>query len=178
MPHHTSSYNTSATVVMDDGLPPIYFVGCTISVWMSDLGALVVRSSSELAWFRCSSQYMFRCIMDFHSPSGAKITLEASCTIVYGKCYCIMPSLSCLHSLCYTKSPHFWRSASHIPCGSLHPLGGHCTSGKRTAMSPDCVMYLTQGSDGYCNCWRWRAWSAKGKLCQQEAADLGSADPP
>lgn len=25
-------------------------------------------------------------------------------------------------------------------------------SGNLTAMSPDCVMYLTHGSDGYCNC--------------------------
>ena len=28
----------------------------------------------------------------------------------------------------------------------------HCTSGNRTAISPDCVMYRTQGRDGYCNC--------------------------
>lgn len=27
----------------------------------------------------------------------------------------------------------------------------YCTSGKRTAMSPDCVMYLTHGNDGYCS---------------------------
>ena len=27
----------------------------------------------------------------------------------------------------------------------------HCTSGNLTAMSPDCVMYRTQGSEGYCN---------------------------
>lgn len=28
----------------------------------------------------------------------------------------------------------------------------YTASGNRTAMSPDCVMYLTHGSDGYCNC--------------------------
>lgn len=27
-----------------------------------------------------------------------------------------------------------------------------CTSGNRTAISPLCVMYRTQGSEGYCNC--------------------------
>lgn len=27
----------------------------------------------------------------------------------------------------------------------------YCTSGSLTAMSPDCVMYRTQGSEGYCS---------------------------
>lgn len=27
----------------------------------------------------------------------------------------------------------------------------YCTSGNLTAMSPDCVIYRTQGSEGYCN---------------------------
>lgn len=27
----------------------------------------------------------------------------------------------------------------------------HCTSGNRTAISPDCVMYRTHGREGYCN---------------------------
>ena len=30
-------------------------------------------------------------------------------------------------------------------------LIAHCTSGNLTAMSPDCVIYRTHGSDGYCN---------------------------
>lgn len=37
-------------------------------------------------------------------------------------------------------------SASHALAKS-----GHCASGNRTAMSPDCVMYRTQGSEGYCS---------------------------
>lgn len=32
------------------------------------------------------------------------------------------------------------------------PTNVHCTSGSLTAMSPDCVMYLTHGRLGYCNC--------------------------
>ena len=28
---------------------------------------------------------------------------------------------------------------------------GYCTSGNLTAMSPDCVIYRTHGSEGYCN---------------------------
>lgn len=27
----------------------------------------------------------------------------------------------------------------------------HCTSGNRTAISPDCVIYRTHGREGYCN---------------------------
>lgn len=29
----------------------------------------------------------------------------------------------------------------------------YTASGNLTAISPDCVMYLTQGSDGYCSYW-------------------------
>src|SRR6266566_6966100 len=36
---------------------------------------------------------------------------------------------------------------------------GHTASGSLTAMSPDCVMYLTQGREGY---WSWAVWSAHG----------------
>ena len=41
---------------------------------------------------------------------------------------------------------------------SLKPHPTHCTSGKRTAISPDWVIYLTHGRDGYCN------WCAQGAL--------------
>ncbi len=34
---------------------------------------------------------------------------------------------------------------------TLHSPKRHCTSGNRTAISPDWVMYRTQGSEGYCN---------------------------
>lgn len=37
------------------------------------------------------------------------------------------------------------------PTPAMQMLADHCTSGKRTAISPDCVIYLTQGSEGYCN---------------------------
>ena len=40
----------------------------------------------------------------------------------------------------------------------LAPHPTHCTSGKRTAISPDWVIYLTHGRDGYCN------WCAQGAL--------------
>lgn len=39
----------------------------------------------------------------------------------------------------------------------------HCTSGKRTAMSPDCVIYRTQGREGYCNCHGPRQHVSDGK---------------
>lgn len=40
-------------------------------------------------------------------------------------------------------------TATHLQ--TRHQYHRYCTSGKRTAISPDCVMYRTQGSDGYCN---------------------------
>ncbi len=38
----------------------------------------------------------------------------------------------------------------HTPYSCMH-ISAYWTSGNRTAMSPDCVIYLTQGRDGYCN---------------------------
>ena len=40
----------------------------------------------------------------------------------------------------------------------------HCTSGSRTAISPDCVMYRTHGSEGYCSC---RASQSTGGAMEQ-----------
>lgn len=52
----------------------------------------------------------------------------------------------------------FLNTSAQTQCSvtASHPQTRHrrhryCTSGKRTAISPDCVMYRTHGNDGYCN---------------------------
>lgn len=66
-------------------------------------------------------------------------------------------------SLSFSSKPSIWRdrnrrlapgSRSCILPGDLRQLRQilrHCTSGNRTAMSPDWVMYRTHGNEGYCN---------------------------
>lgn len=52
----------------------------------------------------------------------------------------------------------FLNTSAQTQCSvtASHPQTRHrrhryCTSGKRTAISPDCVIYRTHGNDGYCN---------------------------
>lgn len=70
-----------------------------------------------------------------------------TCIIVSPSLVSHDPSLCLYFLLCYTNFRQ--RSKASASHRTLH--ADHCTSGNRTAMSPDCVMYRTQGREGYCN---------------------------
>src|SRR6266480_425661 len=49
----------------------------------------------------------------------------------------------------------------------------HCTSGSRTAMSPDCVIYRTQGKEGYCSCDKSQQKATRDRRLADQAEHLG-----
>jgi hypothetical protein len=54
----------------------------------------------------------------------------------------------------FSLSIHACKPSLPLLSASKDPSGhdAQLTSGNRTAISPDCVMYLTQGREGYCSC--------------------------